>query len=142
MQMNMRTQSENQNPGLARGLPLQAEVFLRNKAIDHPRQARFGAAGLKLKRSAAGIPMADFWSETLRCVVGHRLAGPASALNASPREQKLLDEAANNLPRRDVDLLNERRRVRPGVQAHIAQRGHFPTALSGEADDPEPLLCC
>jgi hypothetical protein len=141
MQMNMRTQSENQNPGLARGLPLQAEVLLRNKAIDHRRQARFGTAGLKTQR-AAGIPMADFWSETLHCVVGHRLAGPASALNASPREQTLLDEAANNLPRRDVDLLNERRRIRPGVHAHIAQRGHFPPVFPVKPTTLSPFYCC
>ncbi len=67
-------------------------------------------------------------------------AGPVSALNASPTEQTLLDEAANNVPRRDVDLLNERRRVRRGMQAPIPQRGHLSAGLSGEAEDLESLL--
>src|SRR5438067_5925776 len=56
------------------------------------------------------------------------------------REQSLLHQAKDDVSGSDVDLLNERCRSRGRVQAQIAERGHFATALAGEAHRDHPDL--
>ena len=48
MQMNNEDPKRNQNPGLARGLPLQAEVFLRTKPLITVGKPGLERQGLRL----------------------------------------------------------------------------------------------
>jgi len=59
---------------------------------------------------------------------------------SSRREQPFFDEAADDVAAGDVDLMDERRRIRWGMQAEIAARGHFAARSAGETDEVEAPL--
>src|SRR5215467_13751138 len=62
-------------------------------------------------------------------------------LRHSPaRKQALLDEAADNVPRGYVDLLDQRRRIRRRMQANVAAWRHLSTCPSGQTDSHNLLL--
>src|SRR5260370_1028947 len=64
---------------------------------------------------------------------GRRIRRPLveSFRSGGAREQPLFDEPADDMTGGDMDLLDERRRIRRGIQAQIAERGHFPAGSSG-----------
>jgi hypothetical protein len=57
-----------------------------------------------------------------------------------PRKQAFFDEPTNDVSGCNIDLLDERRRIRGRAQAQIAERGHLSSGSSGEADDVEALF--
>src|SRR5436190_16744413 len=73
---------------------------------------------------------------------GRRIGRPlvASSWFGRGREQPLFDKPADDMTGRDMDLLDERRRIRRGMQAQIAQCGHFSAGSSGKPYDRETFL--
>src|SRR5438270_5296178 len=74
-----------------------------------------------------------------------------SSRSSGAGEQLLFDESADDVTSRDMDLLDQRGRIRRGMQAQIAQCGHLPagfssgkphhreTFLTGGADRPQDV---
>lgn len=63
-----------------------------------------------------------------------------SSWSGGAGEQPLLDEPADYMAGRDMDLLDEGRRIRRGMQAQIAERSHLPAGSPGKPDDREAFL--
>src|SRR5260370_6973823 len=80
---------------------------------------------------AAGVPFG-----------GRRIAWPLveSFRSGGAWEQPLFDEPADDMTGRDMDLLDERRRIRRGMQAQIAERGHLSAGSTGKPYHGEAFL--
>jgi len=59
-------------------------------------------------------------------------ASPTLVLGARLREKVLFDEASNDVAGGDVDLLDERRRIRQSMRAQVAERRRLSAGLMGD----------
>ena len=124
--------SEQQDPLDAMAAELEQQYVEKRDTAD--REQRFGR---RRRQRAESAPEAAAQDHRL---ADHPNSAPPPAGRSPAGKQALLDEAAYDVPRGYVDLLNQRRRIRRRMQANVAARRHLSPGPAGEADSYNLLL--